>query len=370
MVPFNDLRAHHEGLRAEILAAVGRVVDSSQFILGDEVAAFERDFAAFCGTRFAVAVNSGTSALHLALLAAGVGPGDEVVTVPFTFVATVSAITYTGARPVFVDVEPRTLQMDVARLEAALTPRTKAILPVHLYGHPADMRAILDVGRRRGISVIEDACQAHGATCHGAAAGSMGDLGCFSFYPGKNLGAWGEGGIVVTNDEARAKDVRMRRDWGQERRYHHVVPGFNYRMEGVQGAVLRVKLRRLAAWVEQRRSHAARYHERLAACVDVQRPETADGVAHAFHLYVVRSAHRDALQAHLHDKQVQTGIHYPIPVHLQEAFRDLGHRGGDFPVAESAADSVLSLPLFPEMTAEQVDEAADAVLSFRPSGGR
>jgi dTDP-4-amino-4,6-dideoxygalactose transaminase len=227
MVPFNDLRAHHEGIRAEILAAVERVVDSSQFILGEEVAAFERDFAAFCGTRFAVAVNSGTSALHLALLAAGVGAGDEVVTVPFTFVATVSAITYAGARPVFVDVEPRTLQMDVSRLEAALSPRTKAILPVHLYGHPADMRGILEIARRRGIPVIEDACQAHGATYHGAAAGSLGDLGCFSFYPGKNLGAWGEGGIVVTNDEGHAKDVRMRRDGGQERRYHHVLPGFN-----------------------------------------------------------------------------------------------------------------------------------------------
>lgn len=257
MIPFLDLKAQYKSIKAEIDAAVMRVLDSTQFVLGDEVAQFERDFAAYCGAKHAIAVNSGTSALHLALMAAGVGPGDEVITVPFTFVATVAAIRYTGATPIFVDVDPVTFNMDPAKLEAVITPRTKAILPVHLYGQMADMDPILEVAHKWGLQVIEDACQAHGAEYKGRRAGSLGVSGCFSFYPGKNLGAYGEGGIVVTSDDAHMKTIRMLRDWGQEQRYHHVLKGFNFRMEGMQGAILSVKLRHLEQWTEARRASAA-----------------------------------------------------------------------------------------------------------------
>ena len=263
MIPFLDLKAQYETVRAEVEAAALRVLASTQYVLGEEVEAFEREFAGYCGAAHGVAVNTGTSALHLALLAAGVGPGDEVITVPFTFVATVSAICYIGARPVFVDVEPVTLTMDPAQLDAAITPRTKAIVPVHLYGQMADMAPILAIAQKHGIAVIEDACQAHGATYGADRAGSMGLSGCFSFYPGKNLGACGEGGIVVTNDAAQAHRMRMLRDWGQEQRYHHTMKGFNYRMDGIQGAILRVKLRHLAAWTDARRAHGAHYSRLL-----------------------------------------------------------------------------------------------------------
>ena len=256
MIPFLDLKAQYASIKTEIDAAVLNVLASAQYVLGEEVASFEEEFAAYCGAKHAIAVNTGTSALHLSLLAAGIGPGDEVITVPFTFVATVSAICYVGARPVFVDVEPTTLTMDPAQVEAAITPRTKAIVPVHLYGQMADMDAIMAIAERHGIAVIEDACQAHGAEFNGRPAGSIGLSGCFSFYPGKNLGACGEGGIVVTSDDDQASKLRMLRDWGQERRYHHVLKGFNYRMDGIQGAVLRVKLRHLERWTEARRSHA------------------------------------------------------------------------------------------------------------------
>ena len=254
MIPFLDLKAQYKSIKPEIDNAVLGVLESAQFVLGEEVAAFEREFASYCGAKHGIAVNSGTSALHLALLAAGVGPGDEVITIPFTFVATVSAICYTGATPVFVDIEPRSFTMDPSQLEKAITPRTKAILPVHLYGQMADMSAILDIANRHGIPVIEDACQAHGAEYNGRRAGSLGASGCFSFYPGKNLGAYGEGGIVVTSNDEHAKKIRMLRDWGQEKRYHHVLKGFNYRMEGLQGAILGVKLRYLEGWTEARRT--------------------------------------------------------------------------------------------------------------------
>lgn len=361
MIPFLDLKAQYASIKEEIDAAVLGVLASAQYVLGDEVAAFEREFAEYCGVRHAIAVNTGTSALHLALLAAGVGPGDEVITVPFTFVATASAICYTGARPVFVDVEPVTLTMDPASLEAAITPKTKAIVPVHLYGQMAEMDEIAAVAARYGLPVIEDACQAHGAEYKGRRAGSLGVSGCFSFYPGKNLGACGEGGIVVTGNDEHAARIRMLRDWGQEQRYHHVLKGFNYRMDGIQGAVLRVKLRHLEDWIAMRRAHAARYTAMLADARDIRRPAEVAGRRHVYHVYAVRTDDRAALQNRLQANGIQFGQHYPIPVHLQAAHADLGYRPGDFPVSEAAAREGLSLPIYPEMTVRQVESVVAAV---------
>lgn len=361
MIPFLDLKAQYKSIKPEIDAAVINVLESTQFVLGEHVATFEREFAAFSGAKHGIAVNSGTSALHLALLAAGVGRGDEVVTIPFTFVATVSAICYTGATPVFVDVEPTSFCMDPAQLEKAITPRTKAILPVHLYGQMAEMDAILEIANRHGIPVIEDACQAHGAEYNGRRAGSMGLSGCFSFYPGKNLGAYGEGGIVVTSDDEQARKMRMLRDWGQEKRYHHVLKGFNYRMEGIQGAILSVKLKYLEQWTEARRARARDYDALLAGSPVVEAPQQLAGRRHVYHIYAVRTADRDALARQLQAEGVSTGLHYPIPVHLQEAHADLGYKAGDFPESEAAAREVLSLPMFPELTRTQVEQVAAAV---------
>jgi dTDP-4-amino-4,6-dideoxygalactose transaminase/acetyltransferase-like isoleucine patch superfamily enzyme len=366
-VPFVDLKAQYRQIRPEIQDALNRVLDGGAYVLGEEVAAFEQEFAAYSGGAFGIALNSGTSALHLALLAAGIGPGDEVITVPFTFVATVAAVLYTGARPVLVDIDPRSLTLDVAQLERAVGPRTKAILPVHLYGQPADMDPIRAIARRHGLVVIEDAAQAHGAEYKGRRAGSLGDLGCFSFYPGKNLGAYGEGGLVVTDNPEYARTIRMLRDWGQERKYHHVLKGYNFRMEGFQGAILRVKLRRLEAWTEARRAHAARY-DRLLADAPLRTPAAMADTRHVYHVYAVRSDRRDGLQESLLSAGVQTGIHYPIPVHLQPAYADLGYGAGDFPEAERAAREVLSLPMYPELTDELQTTVADAI--YRATGRR
>ena len=357
MIPLVDLKAQYRALKPEIDQAIQRVLDNAQFILGPAVSSFEQDFAAFCHSTDAIGVNSGTSALHLALLAAGVRPGDEVITVPFTFVATVAAIEYAQARPVFVDIEPTYFTMDPAKIERAVTPRTKAIVPVHLYGQPADMDAIRDVADRHRLIVIEDACQSHGSEYKGRRCGSMGLLGCFSFYPGKNLGAYGEGGAIVTSDPALATKVRLLRSWGEEVRYEHKHRGFNYRMDGVQGAVLGVKLKYLEAWTEARRSRAAEYTRRLtgtAASAPTERPASR----HVYHQYVVRVPERDAWRAALTEAGVQTGVHYPIPVHLQPAYADLGYSSGDFPIAEQAAAEVLSLPMFPEMTDQQIESIA------------
>jgi dTDP-4-amino-4,6-dideoxygalactose transaminase len=357
VIPLVDLKAQYRALKPEIDQAIQRVLDNAQFILGPAVSSFEQDFAAFCHSADAIGVNSGTSALHLALLAAGVRPGDEVITVPFTFVATVAAIEYAQARPVFVDIEPTYFTMDPAKIERAVTPRTKAIVPVHLYGQPADMDAIRDVADRHRLIVIEDACQSHGSEYKGRRCGSMGLLGCFSFYPGKNLGAYGEGGAIVTSDPALATKVRLLRSWGEEVRYEHKHRGFNYRMDGVQGAVLGVKLKYLEAWTEARRSHAAEYTRRLtgtAASAPMERPASR----HVYHQYVVRVPERDAWRAALTEAGVQTGVHYPIPVHLQPAYADLGYSSGDFPIAEQAAAEVLSLPMFPEMTDQQIESIA------------
>jgi dTDP-4-amino-4,6-dideoxygalactose transaminase len=360
VIPYVDLKRQYRSIKSDIDAAVLRVLESSQFILGEEVAAFERAFAAYCGTSDATAVNSGTSALHLALLAAGVGPGDHVITVPFTFVATVSAIGYVGARAVLVDVDPVYYTMDPAQVEAAITPRTKAIMPVHLFGQPADMDPILDIARRQGIAVIEDAAQAHGAEYHGRRCGSMGTIAGFSFYPGKNLGAYGEGGAVVSSDARLIEQVRLLRDWGSPRRYEHTLKGFNYRMDAIQGAILRVKMDHIEAWTDARRSRAAIY-ARYLADTPVTVPLARGGCRHVYHVYAIRTRDRQQVQAALREQGIHTGIHYPIPVHLQEAHADLGYRRGDFPVSERLADEVLSLPMFPELTDSEVEEICSTV---------
>lgn len=359
-VPFLDLKAQYQSIKPEIDAAISEVLESCQFILGEQVAGFEREFAACCETAECVALNSGTSALHLALLAAGVGPGDEVITVPFTFVASVAAVLYTGARPVLVDIDPRSFNMDTAAIEAAITPHTRAILPVHLYGQTADMDPIMELAQRHGLVVIEDAAQAHGAKYKGRSAGSIGDIGCFSFYPAKNLGAYGEGGAVTTNNTTYAQTIRRLRDWGTDRKYHHVVQGYNYRMEGFQGAILRVKLRHLEKWTEARRALAGKYNELLAGC-ELDLPTEMPWARHVYHLYTLRTDDRDRLQAALLAEGIQTAVHYAVPAHLQPAYSDLGYRRGSFPNAEVAADRVLSLPLYPELSEDSVSRVARSV---------
>ena len=363
MIPFVDLKAQYQGIKAEVNAAIQGVLDSCQFTLGSEVVAFEQEFAAYCRAQQGIGVNTGTSALHMALLAAGVGRGDEVITVPFTFVATVSAIDYTGATPVFVDIDPQTFTLDAAKLEAAITGKTKAIIPVHLYGQCADMDPILAIAKRHGLVVIEDACQAHGAEYKGRRAGSMGDMACFSFYPGKNLGAYGEAGMVVTDNPEFTRTIRMLRDWGAEKKYHHVLKGYNFRMEGIQGAVLRVKLRHLEAWTEARRSAAAHYDHLLAGS-GVATPKAMAHNRHVYHIYALRTGSRQAWQDTLLAQGIQSGIHYPTPVHLLPAFADLGYSEGQFPHSERAANEVLSLPMFPELTQAQCEEVARAVKSL------
>jgi dTDP-4-amino-4,6-dideoxygalactose transaminase len=359
-VPYLDLKAQYQSIKPEIDAAIARVLESCQFVLGSEVAKFEQDFAAYCETSDCIALNSGTSALHLALLAAGVGPGDEVITVPFTFVASVAAVLYAGSCPALVDIEPRSFTMDPAAVEEAITHRTRAILPVHLYGQPADMDPIMDIARRHNLIVIEDAAQAHGAKYKGRPVGSIGDMACFSFYPGKNLGAYGEGGAVTTNNPEYARTVRMLRDWGQDRKYHHVSRGYNYRMDGFQGAILGVKLRHLNRWTEARRAVVRQYNELLARS-DVQIPIEMQWAKHVYHVYTLRSSDRDGLRAALTEKGIQTGIHYPIPVHMQPAYADLGYVPGAFPQAEAAAKQVISLPLYPELSEDAVKRVAYAV---------
>jgi dTDP-4-amino-4,6-dideoxygalactose transaminase len=357
MIPFVDLKTQYLSIKEEINTAVLQVLDSTQFILGQEVIAFENEFAAYCHTDYAIALNTGTSALHLALLAAGIGAGDEVITVPFTFVATVAAICYAGATPVFVDVDPVSYTIDVTQIEQAITPRTKAILPVHLYGQPADMQPIMDIARRHGLVVIEDAAQAHRAEYKDQRIGSIGDIGCFSFYPGKNLGAYGEGGAIVTSNPEYAHKITMLRDWGQEQRYHHVMKGYNYRMDGIQGAILRVKLRYLDQWTEARRSHAAQY-DQLLANSGVSTPTVMPYSHHVYHIYAVRTKQREILQQKLSEQGIQTGIHYPIPVHMQTGYADLGYKLGDFPNSELVANEVLSLPMYAELSSAQVQTVA------------
>lgn len=359
-IPFIDLKAQHAFIKSELDAVISDVFANAQFILGPHVASFEQRFAAFCQVTHCAGVNSGTSALHLALLALDIGPGDEVITTPMTFVATVAAIFYTGAKPVFVDVSPDTWNIDPARIEAAITPRTKAIMPVHLHGLIADMDPILEIARRHNLKVIEDAAQAHGAEYKGRRAGSIGDIAGFSFYPGKNLGACGEGGAVVSNGADLMKTVRLLRDWGQEVKYTHVLKGYNYRMEGLQGAVLGVKLKYIEAWTEARRQRAEEYNARLEGKLHI--PAAPAHYRHVYHVYAVRVPNRDAVQKKLQGAGIATGIHYPVAAHMQPAYAELGYKQGDFPVAEQAGAEFLSLPIYPEMTEKQVDSVCTALL--------
>jgi dTDP-4-amino-4,6-dideoxygalactose transaminase len=359
-VPFMNLPAQYAVIREEIGQALQEVLDSSAYVLGPKVSAFERAFADYVGVKHCVGVNSGTSALHLALLGAGVGTGDEVITVPMTFIATSWAISYAGATPVFVDVDPVTYVMDVEQVERRITPRTRALLPVHLYGQPADLDPLFEIGRRHGIPVIEDTAQAHGARYREQGAGSLGLCGCFSFYPGKNLGAYGEAGAVVTNDNAIAARMRALRDHAQQQRYHHDEIGFNYRMDAFQAAVLSVKLKHLEEWTESRRLLAARYLEALAE-LPLQLPSEAPDRRHVWHLFVTLLADRDRVRKELEGRGIQTGLHYPVPLHLQKAYRHLGHSEGDFPVAERIGRECLTLPLFPELTSQQQDAVCEAL---------
>ena len=363
-VPYFDLPAQIRALRPELDAAIARTLDACSFCLGPEVAEFERAFAAFTGAAHCIGYNSGTSALHVAMRLLNIGPGDEVITTPYTFVATSWAISYVGARPVFVDIEEQTMNLDPRLVEAAITPRTKAVLPVHLYGHPFDVDPLLAICRSRKLPLVEDAAQAHGARYHGRAVGNFGEMAAFSFYPGKNLGACGEGGALVTARADYAARARSLREHGSSVRYYHDEVGYNYRMEGIQGATLSVKLKHLPAWNQRRRAIAHRYHE-LLKDTPLQLPREAGYAESIYHLYVVRHPSRDKLREHLAVKGVGTALHYPLPLHLQKCYAHLGYKAGDFPVAERAARGCLSLPVYPELTEQQVDYVAAAIREFK-----
>ena len=365
-VPFVDLRAVHLELASEIETAMRGVVDQADFILGSAVQEFEADFASYCGVRAAVGVDSGFSALELALRACGVGAGDEVVTAANTFVATVAAIESAGAKPVLVDVDPISRNLDPIHLEAAIGPATRAVIPVHLYGRPADMDDITAIAKAYRLAVVEDACQAHGARYRGRRAGSLGDVAAFSFYPSKNLGAYGDGGIVVTDDEEIAERVRLLRNLGSRERYHHETRGFNRRLDTLQAAVVAAKLPNLDRHNARRRAIAHEYCELLAG-VDVATPAESHDIECVYHLFVIETVHRDELQRHLHHERIATGIHYPVPVHLQPAYASLGYPGGSFPVSETLARHVLSLPMYPHLPFESVSVVARAVESFMRS---
>lgn len=362
-VPFLDLRAQHESLMPEFLDAFRQVTESSAFAGGPFVARFEADFAAFCQTRHALGVGSGTDALWLSLLALGVGPGDEVITVPNSFMATAEAISFCGARPVFVDIDEQTYTMNPALLEEAITPRTQAIIPVHLFGQMADMDAIMAIAHRHGIPVIEDACQAHGAEYKGRRAGSIGVAGCFSFYPGKNLGALGEAGAVTTDEADLRSKVQLLRDHGQAKKHLHSAIGWNARMDGIQAAVLNVKLRRLEAANAARRAHARLYDELLADVSRVSRPAMAPHNTHVYHIYAVRVQDRDGVMQRLGAHGVNCAVHYPVPIHLQSAYQFLDLGPGSFPVAERCARELLSLPMYPELRPEQIRFVVEALRS-------
>jgi dTDP-4-amino-4,6-dideoxygalactose transaminase len=372
MIPFVDLQAQYRAIKGEVDAAIGRVVESAAFVLGREVEAFESAFAEYLGARFCIGVSNGTAAIQLAVTACGIGAGDEVIVPANTFFATAEAVSTAGATPVFVDADPVSYTIDVKRIEAAITERTRAIIPVHLYGQAADLDAVFEIAGRHDLAVIEDAAQAHGALYKDRRVGARGRANCFSFYPGKNLGAYGEGGAVVTDDAEVARRVRLLRDHGSEQKYRHEIIGYNFRLEGIQGAVLNVKLKYLDGWNDLRRAHAARYHELLADAVRdggaLVLPQELPYARHIYHLYVVQSEERDALQKHLSAAEIQTGIHYPVPVHLQPAYASLGHKAGDFPEAERQAARILSLPMFPELSEAQIARVAESVRAFHVSG--
>lgn len=362
-IPLVDLRAGYFPLKEEILAGMAEALDGMQLFLGKNVQQFEKDFAQFCGVNHAIGVSSGTDAIELILRAVGIGPGDEVITVSHTFIATIEAILLCGARPVFVDITPDTCLMDVEQIESKINPRTKAILPVHLYGQTADMLSISTIAKRHGLWVFEDACQAHGALYQGSAAGGLGDAGAFSFYFTKNLGAYGEGGIITTNNEEIARKARMLRDHGSSKKYIHELLGKNARLDELQAVVLRARLPHLNEWNNLRREHATVYNYLLKESA-VRLPKESNGNKHVYHLYVIQTTDRDALQAFLKDQGVGTGIHYPVPAHLQPALADLGYKPGDLPVTEEVTMKILSLPMYPELSNEQIVYIADQIIAY------
>ena len=362
-VPFVDLAAQYATIGADVNGAISKVLSRADFILGQDVALFESEFAAFCETKYAVGVDSGTSALEMALMAYGIGRGDEVITTANTFIATTLAISYIGATPVLVDIDPQTYMMDPALLENAITSHTKAIMPVHLYGHPVDMDPVLEIAERHNLVVIEDASQAHGARYKGRRVGSLGHAAAFSLYPGKNLGAYGDAGIVVTNDAKTVETLRLLRNYGSVKKYHHMLRGYNRRLDTLQAAILRVKLERIDAWNAARRQHAQQYNQ-LLKYSPLALPLVADFAEPVYHLYVVRTQDRDALQAHLQERGVSTVIHYPIPIHLQPAYRDLGYARGDFPITEGYAEQILSLPMYPELTPDAIEYVTGTIEDF------
>ncbi len=363
-IPLVDLKAQYQSIKPEIDAAMQRVVDNTSFILGKEVSQFEKDYATFCKAEHCVGMDSGTAALHLALIICGVKPGDEVITTTHTFVATAEVISVIGAKPVLVDIDPRTYNIDPNLIEGAITPRTRAIIPVHLYGQPAEMDPILDIARKHNLRVIEDAAQAHGAEYRGRRAGTLGDVACFSFFPSKNLGAYGDAGALVTNNAELAERARMLRNHGRVAKYKHLIVGYGYRLDAMQAAVLGAKLPHLDAW-NARRREIADYYTELFTNLDLVTPYCPPHITPIYHIYAVRGKQRDALQKHLQAHGIETGIHYPIPLHLQPVYKNLGHKRGDFPVAEQVADEELSLPMYPELTDAQVQQIVEAVREIR-----
>lgn len=357
-VPFLDLKSQYETMKDEIHTAINQVIDKTAFAGGPFVEQFEKEFAEFCNCEHAVGVGSGTDALWLPLLALDLGAGDEVITVPSTFIATAEAISFCGATPVFVDIDEQTYNMNPDLLEAAITPKTKAIIPVHLFGQPSDMDPIMEIARKHNLYVVEDACQAHGSKYKGKKAGSMGDAAAFSFYPGKNLGAYGEGGAIVTNNTEIASIMKMFRDHGQSQKYYHGMIGWNARLDGIQGSILSAKLRHLDSWNDARRNHAHMYTKLLSDTDRVITPFEADYAQHVFHIYAIRVKNRDNLISKLAERDIFCGIHYPVPVHLQQAYNQLGLGKGSFPIAEKCAEEFVSLPMFAELTEEQIEYVA------------
>ncbi len=362
-IPLVDLNAQYQSIKQAVNGAIHEVVESSGFILGKAVQNFEKEFAAYCGAAQAIGVGNGTDAITLALRALGVGPGDEVITTANTFIGTTEPIGLAGAKPVFCDIDPLTYNLDPDKLEQAITEKTRAVIAVHLYGQPAPIEAIKKITEPRGIALVEDAAQAHGAEYHGQRIGSLGHAACFSFYPGKNLGAYGDGGAVVTNSSELADRVRMLRNHGRHQKYEHEIEGVNSRLDELQAAILRVKLRHLDTWNGRRRHHAQQYTRQLAG-LGVETPIEQPGVHSVYHLYVIRTPHRDALREFLGKQGISTGIHYPLPLHLQPAYRHLGHGIGDFPAAEAAAKEILSLPMYPEMTESDIDRICEGIREF------
>lgn len=364
VIPFVDLKAQYAAISVEVNEALHSVVTNADFILGKDVELFEQEFASFCEADYAVGVDSGTSALELALRAYEIGEGDEVITVSHTFIATVAAISYTGARPILVDIDRDTYNIDAAQIEKAITSRTKAIVPVHLYGQPSDLDAVIAVARKHNLVVIEDACQAHGALYRGKPVGAIGDSGCFSFYPGKNLGAYGDAGMVVTNNRDIADRLKLLRNYGQPEKYQHTIMGYNRRLDSLQAAVLRVKLRHLDEWNASRQRAAMRYDELLKDVESIRTPYVAEESSHIYHLYVIQHPQRDRLLSYLREQGVYAGLHYPTPVHLQPCYENLGMRFGSLPVTEALASQVISLPMYAEITGEQIEYVCECVKRF------